>query len=235
MNLPTPPMKTRHLLSVVTLFIAMASFAHAQDFELTWTFDAGEPDDVYFDINATTAFGPVQVQPVIVSSAYSANNAYTGTATYAREAYATAIRYYNPGDFFGFTFSPTDNTKPYTITGFDFSAAAALHGATLWELRTSLDDYSLVLGSGATSASRAGHSHLNDVNLTVDAGEVFSFRIIGTGGDAANAFFGLVIDSVSVQGSIGSPSAVPEPSTYALIFGTATLGLVIVRRRRRQA
>lgn len=223
MKLSTPRLKTRHLLSVVTLFIAVTSFAQTENFGLTWTFDGGEVGNIHYDKTATTGYGPVQA--VVPSS----NRAFSGTGGYS---WAAAIDYYNPDDYFAFTLSPTDITAPYTISSISFQARAFLNGATGWELRSNLDNYSLVLGSGTPKDNKT--FNLTGLDLSVGAGDPFTLLIIGKGVAAGytDVFYGFIVDEIHVKGSIATASAVPEPSTYALFLGIATLGLVIVRRRR---
>jgi hypothetical protein len=211
-------MKFRQLALLATLVTAAASMAHAQSFLVRWTFDG----DTGVDMGVTTGFGAVQALGATSSSTYNS------TATYATEFWAPAIASYNPGSYFEFTLSPTDFNAPYTISSIRFDSASFLNGATGWEVRTNLDSYSLVLGSGATPAS----ANLTSLDLAVDAGDFFTFRIIGTGANDTDVFNGFIVDHVTVSGSIGTPSAVPEPSTYAVLLGAAAIIGTCIHRRR---
>ncbi|CAM3094109.1 lamin tail domain-containing protein [Rariglobus hedericola] len=48
---------------------------------------------------------------------------------------------------------------------------------------------------------------------------------------SANGVAGAFV-SANVLGNIGSPGAIPEPSTYAALFGAGVLGFALFRRRR---
>ena len=69
-------------------------------------------------------------------------------------------------------------------------------------------------------------------NSTISLGNVDGYsevevRYVFASGSDAGFAAGLAMDNVIVQGG----SAVPEPSTYAAIFGAVVLGLAVVRRR----
>jgi hypothetical protein len=211
-------MKISRLFLFVVLFATLSSFAHAQNFLVRWTFDG----DSGVDMGVTTGFGAVQALGATSSSTYNS------TGTYATEFWAPAIASYNPGSYFEFTLSPTDFNAPYTIKSITFDNASFLNGATGWEVRTNGDNYSLVLGSGATPSSAS----LTSLDLAVDAGDFFTFRIIGNGANDTDVYNGFIVDHVTVTGSIGTPSAVPEPSTYAVLLGAAAIiGTLVYRRR----
>lgn len=215
-------MKPRRILILSTLLFVFAPFVHAQNFLTRWTFDG--PDSV--DMSLTTGFGPVQAQGATTSSTYNS------TGVYATEGWAPAIAAYNPGSYFEFTLSATDFTAPYTVNRIAFDSASFLNGATGWEVRSNLDNFSLVLGSGATNTPSG--ANLTNLGLDIGAGQFFTFRIIGTGAGAADVFNGFIVDHVTLTGAIGATSAVPEPSTYAAILGAcAIIGAVIQRRRLR--
>lgn len=207
-------------LVICILFAVVFSSASAQNFLTRWTFEG----DTGVDMGITTGFGPVQPQGATTSSTYNS------TGTYATDAWAPAIATYNPGSYFEFTLSATDFTAPYTVNSIAFDSASFLNGATGWEVRSNLDNFSLVLGSGATHDSAS----LTNLGLDIGAGQFFTFRIIGTGANAADVYNGFIVDHVTVTGAIGAVSAVPEPSTYAAILGAfAIIGAVIQRRRMR--
>jgi hypothetical protein len=213
-------MKPHRILILCALLFACAPFIHAESFLTRWTFDGATG----VDMGITTGFGPVQGQGALSSSTYGS------TSTYATVGWAPTISSYNPGSYFEFTLSATDITAPYTINGIDFHSASFLNGATGWEVRSNLDNFSLVLGSGATNTPSG--ANLTNLGLDIGAGESFTFRIIGTGANAANVFNGFIVDEVTVTGV--AISAVPEPSTYAAICGAlAIIGTVIQRRRMR--
>ncbi|MCB1103088.1 MAG: hypothetical protein H7A44_02125 [Opitutaceae bacterium] len=209
-------------LVIIILFAAVFSSASAQNFLTRWTFEG----DTGVNMGITTGFGPVQPQGATTSSTYNS------TGTHATDAWAPAIATYNPGSYFEFTLSATDFTAPYTVNSIAFDSASFLNGATGWEVRSNLDNFSLVLGSGATNTPSG--ANLTNLGLDVGAGQFFTFRIIGTGANAADVYNGFIVDQVTVTGAIGAVSAVPEPSTYAAILGAfAIIGAVIQRRRMR--
>lgn len=213
-------MNPRHILAIITLLIAAVPCANAQNFLTRWTFDGADS----VNMSATVGFGAVLAQGASSSSTYNS------TSVYATEGWAPAIATYNPGSYFEFTLSATDFNAPYAINSITFDSASFLNGATGWEVRSSLDNYSLVLGSGATNTPTS--ASLSNLGLSVGAGDFFTFRIIGTGANAADVYNGFIVDHVTVTGAIGAVSAVPEPSTYAVILGAcAIIGAVIHRRR----
>lgn len=215
-------MKTRLLLLLTGLLTSFLPAAQAQDFVLRWTFDG----DGGVNMNATTSLGPVIAHEALSSSTYNT----VGVGTGATEFWAPAIHNYNSGSFFEFTLGLDGLADPYVIDRIRFSSASFLHGATDWELRTALDTYTSVLASGATNTPAA--ANVPGLNLTFGGGDLFTFRLIGTGGNA-DVFNGFIVDHVTVYGSV---SAIPEPSTYAALLGfTAIIGAMVHRRRRATA
>lgn len=128
------------------------------------------------------------------------------------------------GDFFDVVID-TSSVNPYTNFVFDFGTGltAPADSATL--------NISYDIGGGFQLLD----SFL--VNQTVnDGGQVASFGTTGVTAD--NITFrvdfasiplnsGVVFDNIQVSGTV-----VPEPSTYAAIFGAITLGFVVYRRRK---
>lgn len=194
------------------LVIAGAS-AQGQVFLTRWTFNG---DDVV-DMSVTTGFGPMTALPATASGALSSLGAGAG--------WAPSFSSYSPGDYFEFSLSATAGGA-FAVDTISLVTSASLNGATQWEVRSTLDGYSTVLGTGVTD--EAGSDTLHDLGLAVGPGQAFTFRVYGLGGNS-DAIFGFSVDDVTVTGAV---SAVPEPSTYAALAGAGALGLAWWRRRR---
>jgi len=67
----------------------------------------------------------------------------------------------------------------------------------------------------------------NLYNLDIELTDVTGFRIVTTGGISN----GNAIDELEIYTT--SASAVPEPATFAALFGVCALGVAAIRRRRR--
>jgi hypothetical protein len=205
---------------LLTLFAgALASPLLASSYLVQWTFGDSSP----VDMSLTTGFGPTAPDAATSNEVYGS----VGTSsTGAKEGYAPVITTYNAGDYFQFSFS-LSVSDPYVVNTVSFYARSFLDGATGWELKSSADGYSLVLGSGLTN--QVSQQTVGSLGIAQSGNSTFTFRIFGTGGNA-DAFNGFVLDSVTVS---GATSAVPEPSTYAAMFGLAALAVVGLRRRLR--
>lgn len=92
----------------------------------------------------------------------------------------------------------------------------------------------------------AGYASTNHTNALVPlyakgaGADLFLTAIAGTDSQVAtqygvDAAFNQYVDNTSVYGVMTGATAIPEPSTYAAIFGAAVLGLAGFRRFRRQA
>jgi len=143
--------------------------------------------------------------------------------------------------YFDFTVNYTGATD-VDLTTFSFDAGAFRPNASRdWEL--SVQSGSLTTGSVATSSAPVDHSgggggmnSLSNWNYDVDLsgltdntlanGESVVFRLNWTGGTAQGGHH-LMLDNVGI-------TAVPEPSTIALLLGTAALAFVGYRRRSRR-
>lgn len=101
--------------------------------------------------------------------------------------------------------------------------------------------YHLTLDVSYTGGSHYGmHGTLTAANADGSLGELLStsFLSIDNEGIASadtlylylNLFDGVVIDNFTT--TTYSPTAIPEPSTYAAIFGAVALGAVVIARRR---
>lgn len=97
-------------------------------------------------------------------------------------------------------------------------------GAASYQVRLSNGD---VLFSRTTSSSESWTQYTASYTATSTGNYTFQFYLPGASGD--NTVF---FDNVSLT---TTASAVPEPSTYAAIFGALALGSVAVIRRRRAA
>lgn len=126
----------------------------------------------------------------------------------------------------------SDQSTTLDLTGYD---SLLLTGTVLSDSTATTVVISLLDLSGNTAYATLSLASLASVGWTsaafnlssgFDLTSVVGFQI--TGGDAyASSIVSLTLDSLSAV----STTAVPEPSTYAALFGVAALGVVGWRRR----
>lgn len=94
------------------------------------------------------------------------------------------------------------------------------------------------VGAGASfdfAMNAANPTWLGTINFT---GNTAAASLLASGAGFTSQNLGLItIDGVAAQltGTQLTTSAIPEPSTYALLFGAGVLGLAVLRRRRATA
>jgi len=142
------------------------------------------------------------------------------------------------GDYISFTISP-DSEYAISVSSIAFNSGvstavtnfnvALLSSITGFTSANSLLTYNFSsTGAPAQSITLSGVSLLQNVNNAIE------FRLYGWRDSAGTSTFR--IRSLSGNDLVinGSVTAVPEPSTYAAIFGAvALLGTLFIRRRRR--
>jgi hypothetical protein len=133
-----------------------------------------------------------------------------------------------PGaNYFAFTLTP-DFGQELSVTSFTFAYRATSTGPIAFAVRSSADAYASDLVSGTITADSAWHG---SGTMTFDLSGLdaaTTFRIFGSGASSSLGTFR--IDDITLDGSV---TAVPEPSTYALILGAMMLAGSAIRRVRR--
>lgn len=123
-----------------------------------------------------------------------------------------------PTKYYSFTITPTSGYE-VSLSGISFDARQTPSGAL---------DYTVeVGGTSVATGTFTRDSDWYSISKSITLSSLSSateVRIYGYNGGGGN----FAIDNVTLSGTV---SAVPEPSTYALIFGAATLGFVVFRRR----
>jgi len=77
--------------------------------------------------------------------------------------------------------------------------------------------------AGGPTETTGGTTDFHTITETFVAGQQITLAISGSAAIGEN---------FSLQSFTITPSAIPEPSTYALIFGALALGIVVWKRRR---
>lgn len=208
------------LLALSLFTVGLAGSALGQDFLVRWTFDGND----VVDMAATTGFGPAIGAAATASAAFGSVGAF---ATGAFQGWAPAITAYSPLDYFEFSLSVSEPVS-YTVSEISLYARASTLGATDFEVRGAMDNYSTVLGTGLTN--QVGPVRLQNLNLGGSTNMAFTFRVYGLGGEAGQ-FNGFIVDHVTVIGRAGG-SAIPEPTSFASLMGVMLLGWTATRRRR---
>ncbi|HLP01787.1 MAG TPA: hypothetical protein VK163_07160 [Opitutaceae bacterium] len=227
----------KHALASISAFLAVAQFAGAQVLA-TWTFESNTPADLS---NSTTISGVAADFGAGTASGFHASAATDWTTPVGNgSANALSSNTWSVGDYYQFTVATLgysgisvswdqtgSNTGPasfalsYSINGTDFTNAYS---------------YSVTNGSWSASSAVTTTSFAFDFSgveaLNNQTAVQFRLTDLGTvainGGTVAAGGTGRV-DNFSV-----SAAAIPETSTYAMIFGGLTLGFVVLRRRMRR-
>jgi hypothetical protein len=223
------------LLGLTTALFASA--AQAQTLLAGWAF---EPDPLA--VNLTNAVFPS-------AGTYAADNGGSGQLTAVHSATNTvwssptgngssnslSANNWTTGDYFQFQFS----TLTFSNIGIAWSQARSSTGATNFSLRYSTDgssftvftNYSVLITTTPNAWSSASNNPI--FNLSYDLSSITSLD------NQTNVYLRLVSEQTSAAAGTGridnvSITAVPEPSTFALLaLSAAGIGGYIFRRRRR--
>lgn len=130
-------------------------------------------------------------------------------------------------DYFEFTITPSSGYQ-LSLTSLTLDERRSLTGIRSWAVRSSSNNFGSDLGNFSVpdnDLTRTGQS--TSLNSLTDITTALTFRIYGYSSEAGGGTWR--IDNVTLNGSI---SAIPEPSTYAVIFGIVALAGAIIQRRR---
>lgn len=225
----------KQFLSIAIALSLCAATAVSQVTLLSWEFSGNSgvtPDpeiaDVYgSNISTSDPSGFLRRGSGIVgasnSNGFSSNNWSTSGVTNLSEALTA-------GDYYTFSVAP-ETGFVIDLSSLDINFQTTGSGPDEWGLFSSVDGFSSAIDTftldGASAAISLDVSGSSFDTLTSST----EFRIAGfgaTGSTGAARFNGSGADIVLS----GFTSAIPEPSTYALIFGALALALVVWKRRR---
>lgn len=155
----------------------------------------------------------------------------TGTARFNSTNWSTSEGTAT-NDYISLTLTPRAGIQ-YTISQISFTVGSSSN-INNWSLRSSIDNYASQLGSGAFTAGNTSAVSITGTALSAftNLNSSTEFRIYAWGATAQSAnSFG--IGNGAALNIAGSVSAVPEPSTYALLAGiVAALGVWAHRHHR---
>lgn len=144
------------------------------------------------------------------------------------------------GDYVGFTISAAEGYQlDLSALSFYFAHTntnGTISSSATFDVRSSLDYTTSIWSQSVNVVNNTSPTwSLADIDLTDSAYqdlESISFRIYLNDGENTSGNSQLRFDSVTLS---GASTAIPEPSTYALLGGVGVLGLAVLRRRRQAA
>jgi hypothetical protein len=129
---------------------------------------------------------------------------------------------FDSNDYFTWTLTPAAGTK-LNLVSLTYTGQASASGPVNFTLRSSVDSFTTAIGTPTATGTTITLTSPSFQGLTSSV----EFRLYGWAGSS-----GLGTFSVNDFTFSGTLSAVPEPSTYAAIVGSAAFGAVVVVRRR---
>jgi hypothetical protein len=131
-----------------------------------------------------------------------------------------------PGtNYFEFTLTP-DAGYEFSLSAISFGYRATSTGPTAFAVSSNLDSFASALASGTIANDSLWHS-TGTLSITLSSLTApTTLRIYGSG--ASSGLGTLRVDDVTLHGAV---TAVPEPSTYAVLLGLLALVGVMLRRR----
>jgi hypothetical protein len=177
------------------------------------TFSVSSPLTVSFDFRSTTANSSIGI---IFADPANASNNMLALFNIDNSGGTDLFRFFKDGTVTtaGVTAGTQSGTNQTASTGVDIGSAFGHFSVTLTVVGTTP---TLELTVGSQTFSRTSVSGDFDwANTTV------ILRLFDAGGSTANT--NVDVDNFTIN-------AIPEPSTYAAVFGTSVLGLALFRRR----
>lgn len=199
------------------------------------TFDSGA--SLNFSISAIT-LGNVLGTVATPVTTTSASSGYTGSSAEGNigNATKTGALSTSTSSYFQFTLTPTANSA-ITISDFDFGIRSTGTGAQAYSLQAFSSSIALTpLTTGSVLANSSWSYKDNSfTGMTFGAGESVTLRlyVYGGAGSPGNNTINTRLDDITLVASAAAVSAVPEPSTYALVGGAVALTGAMLHRRRR--
>lgn len=138
-------------------------------------------------------------------------------------------------DYWEFTVTPDSGYK-FSVETITFSYLRATNGAQNLTFRSSLDNYASDITTPQTGIPGAATQNLSfSLSSLIDQEGPLTIRLYGYGATTAGSTGALRSNQLfNVIGAVET-TAIPEPSSMALIFGSAVLVSTVVKRRRHSA
>ncbi|MBI5768414.1 MAG: PEP-CTERM sorting domain-containing protein [Verrucomicrobia bacterium] len=213
-------MKTRSVLLAIPLLGLAINFPlHAQTTIVAFNFN--DQSSQTATLTASTTASNLSVSTFSVSDGgFTSTNFTTGTPVDSPGvADSGSWSATSPTKYFSFTITPSSGyTLSITTISFDYRQTAT--GAANYQVDIGSDTN---VASGVFSTDSTWHSISQSITVTAfsDSREI---RIYGYNGGSGS----FALDRVTLSGTV---SAIPEPSTYAALFGAAALAVAIWMRR----
>ncbi len=181
------------------------------------------------DFTIGNSFGTVSA-PANSSSTSSGYSGATGGSNFGNAFRTGALNTGSSGSgFFEFTITPSTGYT-FQLSQFDFGVRSTSTGAQTLSLRSNLDSYGADIFTSVVANTGAWSAKTNSFTFNSQTDAAVTFRLFGYGGtgSASSGTINTRIDDVSLT---ITATAVPEPSTWALIgLGSA---FVLWRMRRK--
>lgn len=218
----------------ITIFaLGVIAVAVSLPAQIVWNFGTG-------GANLNPSSNPLS--DLAVSSFSGANASFVNNVTSASTTYSGASGEFNVGltapvgalntsasAYFQFTLTP-DSGYQVNVTNISFGSRSTPTGPTSLSIRSSLDSYSTSLASDS-SLTAGVWSRKTPALTSISSTGALTIRLYGFGGTGSPSGANWRIDDFTVNATV---SAIPEPATYAAIFGGLALLGVMLQRRRKQ-